>query len=88
MKCCFTPIETVGLLGTEAQDGHLDFHTAPAGVLVSVDVKQHYKKTEKLRQNLPGVGVNERYIYIYIYIYIYMRPGRPWKSPKMDENVQ
>ena len=29
MKCCFTATETVGLLGTGAQDGHLDFHTAP-----------------------------------------------------------
>ena len=29
MKCFFTSTETVGLLGTEAQDGHLDFHTAP-----------------------------------------------------------
>ena len=28
-KCCFTSTETVGLLGTGAQDGHLDFHTAP-----------------------------------------------------------
>ena len=28
MKCCFTSTETVGLLGTGAQDGHLDFHTA------------------------------------------------------------
>ena len=27
--CCFTSTETVGLLGTGAQDGHLDFHTAP-----------------------------------------------------------
>ena len=27
-KCCFTSTETVGLLGTGAQDGHLDFHTA------------------------------------------------------------
>ena len=26
---CFTSTETVGLLGTGAQDGHLDFHTAP-----------------------------------------------------------
>ena len=25
---CFTSTETVGLLGTGAQDGHLDFHTA------------------------------------------------------------
>ena len=29
MKCCFTSIETVGLFGTGAQDGHLDFRTAP-----------------------------------------------------------
>ena len=28
-KCCFTSTENVGLLGTGAQDGHLDFHTAP-----------------------------------------------------------
>ena len=28
-ECCFTSTETVGLLGTEAQDGHLNFHTAP-----------------------------------------------------------
>ena len=27
--CCFTSTETVGLSGTGAQDGHLDFHTAP-----------------------------------------------------------
>ena len=29
LKCCFTFTETVGLLGTGAQDVHLDFHTAP-----------------------------------------------------------
>ena len=28
VKCCLTFTETVGLLGTGAQDGHLDFHTA------------------------------------------------------------
>ena len=28
-ECCFTSTETVGLLGTGAQDGHLDFHTSP-----------------------------------------------------------
>ena len=26
---CFTSTETVGLIGTGAQDGHLDFHTPP-----------------------------------------------------------
>ena len=29
MKCCFTSTETIGLLGTGAQDVHLDFHTVP-----------------------------------------------------------
>ena len=29
VECCFTSRETVGLLGTGAHDGHLDFHTAP-----------------------------------------------------------
>ena len=29
LKFCFTSTETVGLLGTGAQDVHLDFHTAP-----------------------------------------------------------
>ena len=29
LKCYFTSTETVGLLGTEAQDVRLDFHTAP-----------------------------------------------------------
>ena len=29
VECCFTSTETVGLLGTGAQDGHLDFHRAP-----------------------------------------------------------
>ena len=28
-ECCFTSTETVGLLRTGAQEGHLDFHTAP-----------------------------------------------------------
>ena len=28
-ECCFTSRDTVGLLGTGAQDGHLDFYTAP-----------------------------------------------------------
>ena len=33
---CFTSTETVGLLGTVAQDGHLDFHTARCNV-VAID---------------------------------------------------
>ena len=46
VECCFTSTETVGLSGTGAQDGHLDFHTGPElsrvlgvwGVLCSVCV--------------------------------------------------
>ena len=29
VDCCLTSTETVGILGTGAQDVHLDFHTAP-----------------------------------------------------------
>ena len=29
VECCFMSKKTIGLLGTGAQDGHLDFHTAP-----------------------------------------------------------
>ena len=29
VECCFTSTKTVGLFETGAQDGHLDFHTAP-----------------------------------------------------------
>ena len=29
LRSCFTSTKTVGLLGTGAQDVHLDFHTAP-----------------------------------------------------------
>ena len=32
LKCCFTSTETAGLLGTGAQDVHLDFHTALSSV--------------------------------------------------------
>ena len=40
LKCCFTSTETVGLLGTEAQDVHLDFHTAPVEVLPYVHINR------------------------------------------------
>ena len=35
LKYCFTSTETAGLLGTGAQDGHLDFHTAPELISMS-----------------------------------------------------
>ena len=38
VECCFTSTETVGLLETDAQDGHLDFHTAPELDLSLVDL--------------------------------------------------
>ena len=33
LKCCFTSTETVGLLGTGAQDVHMDFHTGPVSMV-------------------------------------------------------
>ena len=29
VQCCFTSTETIRLVRTGVQDGHLDFHTAP-----------------------------------------------------------
>ena len=34
IKCCFTSTETVGLFGTGAQDGHLDFHHSSRGLFL------------------------------------------------------
>ena len=31
VECCFTSTETVGLLGTGAQDGHIDCHEEASG---------------------------------------------------------
>ena len=44
LKCCFTSTETVGLLGTGAQDGHLDLHTAPEHCALFVKPLQKKKK--------------------------------------------
>ena len=46
LKCCFTSTETVGLLGTGVQDGHLDFLTAPElarGGTPGVETTEHYR---------------------------------------------
>ena len=42
LKCCFTSTETVGLLGTGAQDGHLGFHTAPELCMEVGEEGDHY----------------------------------------------
>ena len=72
LKCCFTSTETVGVLGTGAQDGHLDFHTALelcvhainrrsfiTSGMGGVPVKQKQKtqtKTRKRKSGLCDVG--------------------------------
>ena len=42
LKCCFTSTETVGLLGTRAQDGYLDFHTDPQWALNNTELAVQY----------------------------------------------
>ena len=37
VECCFTSTKTVGLLGTGAQDSHLNFLTAPKLPNVAMD---------------------------------------------------
>ena len=57
LKCCFTSTETVGLLGTGAQDVELDFHTAPelwGYRLGTLDIR---KDGHHLYENSFGVAV-------------------------------
>ena len=52
VTCCFTSTETVGLLGTGAQDGRLDFHTPPSSDPTSAWLSDFL--TTKSRQQLPA----------------------------------
>ena len=66
--CCFTSTETVGLLGTGAQDGHLDFHTAPelyreAGENIQVLLLQKQKKAQVFVVHFHGLA-GESYVYL------------------------
>ena len=49
VACCLTSTETVGFLGTEAQDGHVDFHTAPE--LWKKEKKKKRKKRERTKKS-------------------------------------
>ena len=77
VECCFTSTETVGLLGTGAQDGHLDFHTAPelcpvfAVALVFLWV---------------GFCL-ERLRWIFIYIYMHIACAFVWDRCSVQDNV-
>ena len=60
LKCCFTSTETVGLLGTGAQDGQCP---SLIGHLASVDVKQHESKGKDGHLHFhtaPELGEQER----------------------------
>ena len=54
LKCCFKSTETVGLLGTGAQDIHLDFHTAPE--LCTPQGPGHFALRPQKRGGLLGTG--------------------------------
>ena len=60
LKRCFTSTETVGLLGTGAQDGHPDFHTAPGlycarliEVLLDVHINRRFIRDRESRTATP-----------------------------------
>ena len=55
LKCRFTSTETVGLLGTGAQDGHLDFDTAPE-VCAEVGQSSTFKRRMQAVGNKGGGG--------------------------------
>ena len=57
LKCCFTSTETVGLLGTGAQDVHLNIHTVPElwEKELEVEVLLYVHKNRRLiRDGSPG----------------------------------
>ena len=49
LRCCFTSTESVGLLGTGAQDGHLDFHTALEFCCFFGSIQCCFASTETMR---------------------------------------
>ena len=59
MLLYFASTETVGLLGTGAQDGHLDFRTAPELCEV-VEVLFHFTSTETV--GLFGAGAQDGHL--------------------------
>ena len=60
-EVCFTSTETVGLLGTGAQDVHLDFHTAP-GLCSSIQISIYL-----------SIPLFITLLYRYNYIYLFMQ---------------
>ena len=57
LECCFTSTETICLLGTGAQDGHLDFHTAPEVCVTWLILKCCFTSTETV--GLFGTGAQD-----------------------------
>ena len=64
VECCFTSTETVGLLGTGAQDVHLDFHTPPELYEVSSVVGRTFVEYAQCE-----VTVSDHYYYYYLDTY-------------------
>ena len=54
VECCFTSTETVGLLGTGAQDGHLHFHTLVEVVVVAEVLLYVHRNRRLFRDGDPG----------------------------------
>ena len=70
VECCFTSTESVGLLGTGAQDGHLDFHTAPE----SPDCDRKWL-TDLSTSIIQPIFYFFKILYIYIYHINFVVPG-------------
>ena len=68
LKCCYTSTETVGLLGTGAQDVHLDLHTALSAV-----GKCTFGFVVEGKKTLTGIHTAARLTSLIIILFLYGR---------------
>ena len=73
VECCFTSTETVDLLGMGAQDGRLDFHTAPALCWWSMYVCMIYRQVCAQ----PGKWLEQQWAEVCasILLFLFLQPG-------------
>ena len=76
LKSCFTSTEIVGLLGTGAHDGHLDFHTAPELWRLTYTRRFCYTRQQCLRHRKLNQNRLNRDGTFFTFSFFFLNPGR------------